>query len=179
MTQLWIYSQDVETQDHAAACPTLPSSQKQWKFTIPAHKLQGMLIFLSQVQTINQEHSYKTVTSYQSDCTMPPMQCIVFLNCFALKDYRDHPIDSAAVSIFAVILAELTNTDLSIVNWLNWQILICQFNQYIYKYWDGSAVYQPSSLYADASLSVFSERFLTECSCLERKAVALAQRPPQ
>ena len=25
----------------------------------------------------NQEHSYKTVTSYQSDCTMQPMQCVV------------------------------------------------------------------------------------------------------
>ena len=41
---------------------------------------------------------------------MPPMQCVVFLNCFALKDYHDQPIDSAAVSIFVVILVELTNT---------------------------------------------------------------------
>ena len=52
MPQLWIYSQDVETQHHAAACPTLPSSQKQWKFTIRAHKLQGMLIILPQVQSL-------------------------------------------------------------------------------------------------------------------------------
>jgi len=29
----------------------------------------------------------------------------------------------------------------------------------------------------DGSLSVFSERFLTECSCLERKAIAVALRP--
>ena len=35
-------------------------------------------------------------------------------------------LNSAAVSIFVVILVELTN---------------CQFNQHNYKYWDGSAVY--------------------------------------
>ena len=52
MPQLWMYSQDIKTQDHAAACPTLPSSQKQWKFTIRAHKLQGMLIILPQVQSL-------------------------------------------------------------------------------------------------------------------------------
>ena len=37
-------------------------------------------------------------------------------------------LDSAAVSIFDVILVELTN--------------VCQFNQYNNKYWDGSAVYE-------------------------------------
>ena len=32
-------------------------------------------------------------------------------------------------------------------------------------------------IFPDGSLSVFSERFLTECSCLERKAIAVALRP--
>ena len=43
------------------------------------------------------------------------------------KESWRYRLDSAAVSIFVAILVELTNS-------------ICQFNQYVYKYWDGSAV---------------------------------------
>ena len=45
-------------------------------------------------------------------------------------------VDSIAVSIFVVILVELTNTD-----------SICQFNQYNNKYWDGCAVYKKHPLF--------------------------------
>ena len=65
-------------------------------------------------QTIGNEiESTLTKLSHHINLTARCNQCNVlfYLNCFALKDYHDQPIDSAAVSIFVVILVELKNTD--------------------------------------------------------------------
>ena len=64
-------------------------------------------------QTIGNEiESTLTKLSHHINLTARCNQCNVlfYLNCFALKDYHDQPIDSAAVSIFVVILVELKNT---------------------------------------------------------------------
>ena len=71
---------------------------------------------------------------------------------FSLKKVSWSPrkVDSTAVSIFVVTLVELTN---------------CQFNQYHYKYWDGSAVYRKVtkkwSLFQEGQMK--NEQFLKLC----------------
>ena len=58
---------------------------------------------------------YKLKYFYQTQ--VPSFSCLV-------------TVGSTAVSIFVVILVELTNA-----------VSTCQFNKYNYKYWDGCAVY--------------------------------------
>ena len=54
-----------------------------------------------------------------------PASCKVRINLWFSDASMTLGVDSAAVSIVVVVLVELTNTVFS----------ICQFNQYIYKYW--------------------------------------------